>query len=239
VQSYPSVRKVPGSPGRHAAGRSQEPAGSHRRGRGEKRAVSAGRLAGRAGRPVPFGRRTTNRALRILAISTLGAIALMLIVFQFQFRVLEADVAAHLYRLFTPVLSASKAPIIWFGLGAPGAYGLEITPDCSSALLIVPLCGLGMLLMIPRKLPIGRVAKALTIASAVLVGGNLLRIGVIAICVRIAGVGFGYQVGHLVFGSAVSIVCIAISLVLLIAMVTSRQSMELAIALLPRHRRAR
>ena len=87
MHSYPSVRKVPGSPGRHAAGRSQEPAGSHRRGRGEKRAVSAGRLAGRAARPVPLGRRTTNRALRILAISTLGAIALMLIVFQFQFRV--------------------------------------------------------------------------------------------------------------------------------------------------------
>jgi exosortase/archaeosortase family protein len=169
----------------------------------------------------------------------LGAIALVLVVFQYQFREVEADAAAHLYRLFTPVLAASRAPIIWFGLGTPRAYGLEITPDCSSALLIVPLCGLGMLLMIPRKLAVSRVVKALAIAAVVLVGGNLLRIGVIAICVRVGGVGVGYQVGHLVFGSAVSIVCIAISLVLLTAMVASRQSMELAVSMLPRHRRAR
>ncbi len=75
---------------------------------------------GQAGTP---GRRTTNRAWRILAISILGAIALILIVFQYQFRELEADAAAHLYRLFTPVLAASRAPIIWFGLGAPGRTG--------------------------------------------------------------------------------------------------------------------
>jgi hypothetical protein len=58
-----------------------------------------------------------------------------------------------------------KAPIIWFGLGESGAFGLEITPDCSSALLIVPLCGLGMLLMIPRRLPVSRVAAALAAAA--------------------------------------------------------------------------
>ena len=92
-----------------------------------------------------------------------GGIALSLMIFQYQFRYLEADVAGHIYGLVTPVLAASTAPIIWFGLGTSRAYGLEITPDCSSALLIVPLCGLGMLLMIPRPgPPVGRVAKALS-----------------------------------------------------------------------------
>ena len=130
-------------------------------------------------------------------------------VFQYQFRHLEAYAIAQVYRLVTPVLAASRAPIIWFGLGTAGAYGLEITPDCSSALLIVPLCGLGMLLMIPRRLPVSRVAKALAVASAVLVAGNLLRIGVIAFAIRVGGIGPGYQIGHLILGSLVGILAAA------------------------------
>ena len=74
-------------------------------------------------------------------------------VFQYQFRHLEAYAIAQVYRLVTPVLAAFARPSSGSGWARPGAYGLEITPDCSSALLIVPLCGLGMLLMIPRRLP--------------------------------------------------------------------------------------
>jgi exosortase/archaeosortase family protein len=161
------------------------------------------------------------------------------VIFEYQFRHLEAVVVAHLYRVFTPVLAASSAPIIWFGLGRSGAYGLEITPDCSSALLIVPLCGLGMLLMIPRRLAVSRVTKALAVAATVLVGGNLLRIGVIALAIRVAGIGTGYQIGHLLLGSIVSIICIAISLALLTAIVVSRPgSAPVTDVLFRRHRRA-
>lgn len=159
---------------------------------------------------------------RIAAAGVLGGTALSLLIFQYQFRHLEAAAAARLYGLFTPVLAASRAPIIWFGLGTSSAYGLEITPDCSSALLIVPLCVLGMLLMIPRRLAVSRVTKALAAAAAVLIGGNLLRIGVIAAAVRVGGTGTGYQVGHLILGSIVSIICIAISLALLTVILVSR-----------------
>jgi exosortase/archaeosortase family protein len=76
--------------------------------------------------------------------------------------------------------------------------------------------------MIPRRLAVGRVAKALAVAGVVLVGGNLLRIGVIAMAIKVAGVGTGYQIGHLVLGSIVSIICIAISLALLTVIVSSR-----------------
>jgi exosortase/archaeosortase family protein len=173
----------------------------------------------------------------VLAAGSLAAIALSLMIFQYQFRDLEADVAGHIYGLFTPVISASRAPIIWFGLGTARSYGLEITPDCSSALLIVPLCGLGILLMIPRRLPLGRVAKALTVSAVVLVSGNLLRIGVIAAAIRVGGVGTGYQIGHLILGSLVSIVCIGISLSLLTAIVASQDGLRLTALLPPWHRR--
>jgi hypothetical protein len=77
---------------------------------------------------------------RILAIAVFAGIAVLLIVFQHLFRDLEAAAAARLYSVVRPTLAAPGAPIIWFGLGNPGAFGLIITPDCSSALLIVPLC---------------------------------------------------------------------------------------------------
>ena len=70
-----------------------------------------------------------------------------------------------------------------------------------------------------------------------LVTGNLLRIGVIAIAVRLGGLGTGYQIGHLILGSLVSIVCIAISLALLTAIVSSRDGLRLTAFLRPWHRR--
>jgi exosortase/archaeosortase family protein len=189
----------------------------------------------------PDGRRGRVRPSLVLtgrlpAIAVLALIAISLMVFQYQFRHLEAATAADLYNLVTPTLAASSAPIIWFGLGRSGAFGLVITPDCSSALLIAPLCGLGIALMIPRRLTVGRVTKALTVAAAVMVAGNMLRIGVIALAIRVGGIGTGYQVGHLVLGSLVSIVCIALALALLTLILTSRSGQVLA-ALRHRHRR--
>jgi len=54
-----------------------------------------------------------------------------------------------------------------------------------------------------------------------LVGGNMARIGIIAVAVRIAGLGPGYQVGHLIVGSIVSIVCIAAALIFLAWTITA------------------
>ena len=212
MHTYSDVRKLPGprpisGPGRHAAHSS----------RGLP-ARPLGPRSGRHGAPQQSGQRT----LRVLAAGVLCGIALSLMIYQYQFRHLEAVVAAHIYRLFTPVLAASRAPILWFGLGTSAAYGLEITPDCSSALLIVPLCGLGMLLLIPRRLAVSRIARALIVAAVVLVGGNLLRIGIIAVAVRLGGLGAGYQLGHLILGSIVSIVGIAIALTLLTVILVRR-----------------
>jgi exosortase/archaeosortase family protein len=154
--------------------------------------------------------------VRVLAIGVLAGVALALIVLQYQVRRVEADATAHLYNLVTPTAAESNSPVIWFGPGAPDGFGLMITPDSSSALLIAPLCGLGMVLIRPHHPPVRRAAKAIAAASAVMVAGNLIRIGVIALVIRMDGIGAGYQVGQLVLGSVISIVCIGLSLVLLL-----------------------
>jgi exosortase/archaeosortase family protein len=181
----------------------------------------------RPGRPIrpPAGRHRSPRTPRmppgrIIAIGVLAAIALSLIVFQYQFRSFEAEAAAHLYGVISPTLAASSAPIVWFGLGTSDAFGLLITPDCSSALLLTPLCVLGIALMIPRRLPVPRVTKALAVAAAVMVSGNMLRIGVIALAIRIDGLSTGYRIGHLVVGSIITIVCVVLGLGLLARILT-------------------
>lgn len=146
-----------------------------------------------------------------------------ILLFQLQLRHIEAAAAAALYNLITPTLAATRSPIVWFGLGRPGGFGLLITPDCSAAFLLVPLFLLGIGLVLPIRLVLRQVLSALAIATAVLITGNLLRIGAIAAAMRIAGPGTGYQIGHLLIGSAISVIFISISLVLITVIITSRQ----------------
>jgi exosortase/archaeosortase family protein len=103
-------------------------------------------------------------------------------------------------------------------------------------LLIAPLCVLGILLMIPRKLSLRRVWAGLAVAAALLVAGNMARIGLIAEMIHLYGLGAGYQLGHLVLGSLLSIVCIATSMVALTLIVTGRAG-NWALRALPHARR--
>jgi len=181
-------------------------------------------------RATPHGRHAARRAARapaipaarLTAIVVLTGLAALLLIFQYQFRHLEAAAAARVYSVIMPTLAAPTAPVVWFSLGTPSAFGLVITPDCSSALLIVPLCVLGMGLAILRKLALRRVCAGLLAAAALLVTGNLVRIGLIAEMVRWYGIGTGYQLGHLVFGSLLSVVCTAASLATLTLIVSGR-----------------
>jgi exosortase/archaeosortase family protein len=153
--------------------------------------------------------------VRLGAIGVLAGVTLVLIVLQYQVRRLEAEATAHLYNLVTPTAAAPNSPVIWFGPKTADGFGLTITPDCGAVLLIAPLCGLAMVLIRPHHPPVRRAAQAIAAASAVMVVGNLIRIGVIALVIRVDGIGAGYQVGQLVLGSLISVVCIALSLALL------------------------
>lgn len=176
----------------------------------------------------PRGRHTADRRhplgviSRVAAVGVLAGLGFVLIVFQYQVRHLEADGAAYVCSLVTPTAAVPSAPVVRFGQGTPGAFGLAITPACSSALLIAPLCGLGMVLIVPGRRQVRRAGRALAMASAVMIAGDLLRLCVIALAIRIDGVGTGYHVSSLVLGSLISTVCIALSLALLMIMLRSR-----------------
>jgi exosortase/archaeosortase family protein len=160
--------------------------------------------------------------VRVAAVGILAGLGFTLIVFQYQVRHLEADGAAHVCTLLTPTAAPHGAPVVRFGEGRPGAFGLVITADCSAVLLAAPLCGLGMILIAPDQREARRVGAALVAVSTVMVTANLLRIGIVAAVVRMHGVAAGYRASNLVFGSVISVVCIALSLALLMFMFRPR-----------------
>ncbi len=205
----------------------REPAGTASRGAGRGRHAAAPRRRRTTKLsyvPVAFRLASVTSWYRAVICAALGTCTAMLFLFQYRFRHAEAVAASAVFSLVTPTLAATKAPIVWFGLATPHAFGLMITPDCSAALLLVPLLLLGMALVVPVRLPLRRVLGALGCAAALLVAGNLLRIGTIAIAVRIAGPGIGYEVGHLVIGSAISVIFIGSSLILMTFIITSRRA---------------
>jgi len=188
---------------------------------GPRSATSSGPVARRLGGRHSAGRQPMGPTSRVLAVGVLASIGFVLIVFQYQIRHLEADAAAHLYNLVTPAVAPPDAPVITFGPATRGGFGLVITPDCSMALLIAPLCGLGMVLIRPRRPQVRRAARALAVAALVMVAGDLLRIGSIAMTIRMDGIETGYRVSSLMLGPLVSIACIALSLLLLALMLRS------------------
>lgn len=188
---------------------------------GARPATSSGPDPRQLGGRHSAGRRPMGAGSRVLSVGVLASIGFVLIVFQYQIRHLEAAAASHLYSLVTPAAAPPGAPVITFGPGTRGGFGLVITPDCSMALLIAPLCGLGMVLIRPRRPQVRRAAKALAVASLVMVAADLVRIGSIAMTIRTDGIGAGYRVSNLMLGPLVSIVCIALSLVLLALMLRS------------------
>ncbi len=160
--------------------------------------------------------------VRVAAIGILAGLGFTLMAFQYQVRHVEADGAAHLCALVTPTGAPSGAPVVRFAEGRPGAFSLVITADCSAVLLLAPLCGLGMILIAPDQRGVRRVGTALVAVSAVMITADLLRIGIIAVVIRMHGVAAGYRASNLVLGSVVSVACIALSLALVMIMLWPR-----------------
>jgi hypothetical protein len=157
-----------------------------------------------------------------MAVSVLAGIGFALIVFQHQVRDAEADGAAHLCSLITPTRSARGAPVVRFGPGSTGSFGVVIATDASSVLLAAPLCGLGVILIAPGQRQMRRAGQALIAAPAVMSAWNLLRVGAIAAAVRMGGIATGYQVSNLLLSSVVSAASIALSLALLLCVLRPR-----------------
>lgn len=162
------------------------------------------------------------RAGRLLGAALLLGGTVALLVFQQDYRQLEAVVSSHVFG--TRGVQTSVVPdaaVVIFRLADQRVFGLEISPVCSSAFLIAPFSALGAVMLWRPRLRPGRVGLGVTVVAVMLVACNQLRVGMIAGLIQVFGVRDGYRWGHLILGSLLSIVFLAGSLVLIVWIVAS------------------
>jgi exosortase/archaeosortase family protein len=155
-----------------------------------------------------------HRALA--AVLVLGAVAL--IVWQRAYRTVEMTLAGGLIRLFTSdgVYVAAQRQSVYFGLGGDTPFGLRMSPECTSAFLLLPLLLVGAVMIVLRPRITRQVIGALGIAVVALILVNQLRLLMLVGLIDWLGTDRGYYLGHTMFGSLISVIGGAAALVVFV-----------------------
>jgi exosortase/archaeosortase family protein len=154
-------------------------------------------------------------------MSLLLVTAAALLVLQASYRHLEALLASWVFAGGGVRTYTGNDDVVVFLLPDTRAFALQVTPECTSAFLIAPFAVIGAAMLLRRRLDPLRVLLGVTIAAVLLVLANQLRLGVIAGLVTAVGLDQGYQWGHLVIGSLISVVVLAISATIVFLVVAS------------------
>ncbi|HEX3815823.1 MAG TPA: hypothetical protein VHX59_23535 [Mycobacteriales bacterium] len=154
-------------------------------------------------------------ASRTFAAAMLVALAICLFAFLHFWQSVEAVEASYLYGVGAPTSFNFSRSVVFFGLGRSNGYGLRITPECCSALLIAPAALLSALLTVRRRVRVRRIFGGFGAATLLLLLSNQVRLGVIAWSIGEFGLAKGFEWGHAVIGSVVSLVFAAASLAIL------------------------
>jgi exosortase/archaeosortase family protein len=152
---------------------------------------------------------------RVVTTILLTGIAFCLFAFLRFWQGIEAVEASYLYGVGTPTSYNFGRAVVFFGLGMDNGYGLRITPECCSALLIAPTALLSALLTVRRRVPVRRILGGFGAATLLLLFSNQVRLGVIAWSIGEFGLTKGFEWGHAVIGSVVSLIFAAASLAIL------------------------
>ncbi|MDQ3404224.1 MAG: exosortase P [Actinomycetota bacterium] len=164
---------------------------------------------------------------RILVV-TLAALALALIFGNRTYRTAEMALASGILRLVTSsgVHLAPSRQTVYFGLGGDRPFGLQMSPECTSAFLVLPLLVVGAIMIALRPRIAGRVLGALAIATVAVIVVNQLRILTLVGLIDWLGTDRGYHWGHTLLGSMVSVIGGAAALVLFVWLSTRKPKAE-------------
>ncbi len=111
---------------------------------------------------------------------------------------------------------------VYFGLGSDSPLGLRMTPECTSAFLVLPLLVVGAVMIALRPRIARRVLFALAVASVAVVVVNQFRVLTLVGLVDWLGVDTGYYWGHTLLGSMVSVFGGAAALVAFVWLATRK-----------------
>ena len=170
---------------------------------------------------LPAPRPRTAGWPKALAVLLLG-IAAALIIWQRSYRTVEMQLAGGLIRLFTSdgVYVAAQRQSVYFGLGSDRPFGLRMSPECTSAFLLLPLLVVGAAMIVLRPRVTRQVLVALGVSVVALVLVNQLRLLMLVGLIDWLGTDRGYYLGHTMFGSLLSVIGGAAALVMFVWLAT-------------------
>ena len=151
-----------------------------------------------------------GRLMVLLAYCLLGA---LIVVRATQVRGLEALTCEPLIAILTVGSHHTMAvgDVVYFGLQSSAAVGLQITNECSTAVLIIPFLlimgGVGL----RPTVRVSRVVLATLAGIGMLLAVNVIRIGGIGWATYHWGTTDGYRWSHLVIGSLLALAGFALS----------------------------
>lgn len=102
--------------------------------------------------------------------------------------------------------AVSSDTLVWFARGTPRVFGLNLTTECTSALLLIPLLVMVGSFAIFTRLNLLRQLGALLAGAALMLAVNAVRVAGIAWATWKWGRQTGYGYSHVFVGSAVSLV---------------------------------
>lgn len=149
--------------------------------------------------PVHAGARITVGIALVVA-------AVLLVLLEERFRILEAGVASYWLAPFVP--GGVRHYLNYFILEVePGrTIAFMVTIECTIAFLTAPVLALSGVILATTRVGWAQVGKALFFSTALIFVTNQLRLGVIALGSQALSFEVGYELTHRLFGSVLSIV---------------------------------
>jgi exosortase/archaeosortase family protein len=134
-------------------------------------------------------------------------VALWMALDNHTFRRLEVEMITPLTGFVTGRHEAvASDTLVWFARGTPRVFGLNLTTECTSALLLIPLLVMVGSFAIFTRLSLIRQLGALLGGAALILAVNAMRVAGIAWATWKWGRGVGYGYSHVFVGSAFSLV---------------------------------
>ncbi len=178
--------------------------------------------------PLPVPRTPRTTPLTRAAVLGLVGLAALLVVLNRAYRTGEMVLASLILRVVSSdgVHLAAHRQTVYFGLGSDRPFGLQMSPECTSAFLVLPLLVVGAVMIALRPRIAKRVLIALLIAGIAVVVVNQLRILTLVGLIEWLGTDRGYYWGHTLLGSMVSVIGGAAALVLFVWLSTRKPKDE-------------
>jgi exosortase/archaeosortase family protein len=158
---------------------------------------------------------TRGRVARLALIAALTALLGFTLGVDGRIRGWEAMLSSHVVSLVTGTRTGVNPFLAIVSFTRPDGppTGLQITPECTSAFLVLPiLIVTGLMVWLRKQLTFWPII-GLLVTTVLLFGTNQIRILTVVLLIRGLGFDDGYYWGHTMIGSLISVFGIGLSLV--------------------------